>query len=202
MARRGLLRAAMVGLAVAVTVALGGAAPGFAHVAEQHPTAPPPPAAQTALGATTLRAASRPRRPRVGTLARLEATLEHDGIAARATRFWIEIENTESDTTTFRGRFDAPDGHLDWRHQFFDAAPHRVAIRATALEEPPGSGMAPAGGGGPTPPSPPPFIETELYLSVEGVEPPLSLRLRLLGFLVAAVAVAMTLGYGLGVRPR
>jgi hypothetical protein len=119
--------------------------------------------------------------PRVGQLAELAATARDASGAAIAARFLLRFRQLEHDVEVFSTELDAPDGHLAWKGQFFDGAPHRVELIATPLA---------AGAGEP--------VTAMLETEVEAIPPPFSASAKAFVLLMTVAAAAMAFGFWLG----
>ncbi len=74
-------------------------------------------------------------------------------------------------------------GIFTWQQQFFDGAPHQIQIEALS------------------PTSSKPVTLTQA-IEVEGIAPPMSVRLKTLGYMTAIVAIGMAIGFGAGRMKR
>jgi hypothetical protein len=98
--------------------------------------------------------------------------------------FEVSVFNTEKNWKLFS--IATPiDNHLRWRQQFFDGSGHRLEVRTPRYREQPALTM-------------------KQSISVEGIAPPVSVRLKALAYLTGFVALGLfgTLGLLRGLRLR
>ncbi len=122
---------------------------------------------------------------RVGTTANLQVQVTDTKTNQPVTDVLLNIKVTpaEDEWIAF-GYKGAPDaaGKLVWQEQFFDGAPHKVEVEVspqlnTARQFPP--------------------FQVSQTIEVEGVAPPLSVRLTVLAYLTGIVVAGMAIGFGL-----
>jgi hypothetical protein len=117
----------------------------------------------------------------VGQLASFQATLMDDKTKKPVEAvFFIESTQLEDNWVAFayQGRSDSQ-GSLTWNEQFFDASPHKISLNVSPITT--GNRQFK------------PFQVTR-NIDVEGVEPPIGIRLIGLAYFTAVVVVGLVLG--------
>ncbi len=109
----------------------------------------------------------------VGELATLSASFTRKGRPAGPVACELVFWHIEDQREVFHTRFLSPDGTIEWRHQFFDGAPHRVTLTAEPVSE----GSAP--------------VRVRMNIDVEAVHPPTSVVIRTMLFLLGVTALSM-----------
>lgn len=131
---------------------------------------------------------STPTHGTVGQPVQFDIALTKDGnVFAEATQVSIDLHHIEDDKPIFKTRLYAPTGATAQRLQFFDGAPHRVAITAHAATPEQAA---------PTP------LQVVFDMDVEGIHPPLAVQFRTLALLIGVLTMGMVVGWFVPVRSK
>ncbi len=126
---------------------------------------------------------STPDQGTVGQQVRFDMMLTKDGeVFAEATELSFELHHIEDDKAIFKTHLLAPTGETSQRFQFFDGAPHRVLITAQ-----PANSSQETGG--------PLHLRATFDMEVNGIQPPLGVKLRTLALLIGVLTVGMIVGW-------
>ncbi|MGA7952839.1 MAG: hypothetical protein WCA07_04890, partial [Gloeobacterales cyanobacterium] len=94
--------------------------------------------------------------------------------------FEVSVINTENNWKLFSIATPIAD-HLRWKQQFFDGSAHRIEVQTPSHKKQPA-------------------LTTQHSVSVEGIAPPLSVRLKALAYLTGFVALGLFGTMGLKLR--
>jgi len=124
---------------------------------------------------------STPAQGTVGKQVRFDIVLTKDGeVYAEATELSLELYHIEDGKPIFKTALLTPTGETSQQLQFFDGAPHRVMITAhpahpdRAAEKP---------------------LQAVFEMEVNGIHPPLGVKLRTLALLTSVLTVGMVVGW-------
>jgi hypothetical protein len=129
----------------------------------------------------TLEVQPTPTPATVGQLVQFAVALNQDGqVFPHATWVAIEARHVEDDKVVFRTTMSASDGQTSPRLQFFDGAPHTVAVTARPAN------------GDDTTVTP---LQTVVALDVVSVHPPVAVKIRTMALLLSVLVVGMVVGF-------
>lgn len=151
--------------------------------APEYAVAEVPPAHQGSQGDAAWRLEVRPTpvSATVGQLVQFTIVLSKDGkVFPQPTQVSIEAHHVEDDNRVFQATTYAPDGRTLQHLQFFDGAPHTVIVTAR-----PANGDA-------TTVAP---LQAVVEMDVQGVHPPMAIKLRTLALLLSVLVVGMVVGF-------
>ena len=123
-----------------------------------------------------------PEAASVGKLATLRASFKRNGEPAGPVMFKLIFWHVEDEKEVFHTRFLAPDATVEWRHQFYDGAPHRVTLIAQLLSE----GAIP--------------VQVQMNIDVHAIQPPTAITVRTMLFLLGVTALSMAIGFAGAVK--
>lgn len=124
---------------------------------------------------------STPAQGTVGEPVQFDMALTKDGeVFAEATALSLELHHIEDDKSVFKTAILSPTGETSQRLQFFDGAPHRVVITAHPAHRD-------AGDIGP--------LQAVFDMEVNGIHPPLAVKLRTLALLIGVLTIGMVVGW-------
>ena len=149
----------------------------------------PPMNFDSTSGGKTLAVALDPEVPAVGRLAVLSGVLtDASGNQVEGVRFDVSAFHLEDEKNMASFSFAAPDGAFSLAFQFFDGAGHRISVTAS-----------PAEGAAPFDP-----VVAESEIDVAGFDPPLTVKIKTIGYLLMVVLAGVIAGLfirgGLSVR--
>ncbi len=125
-----------------------------------------------------------PAQATVGQMVRFDVALRKDGhIFPETTQVAIRFHHVEDDKTMFQTTTRAHHGQSAQSFQFFDGAPHTVTVTAQPLDR---EGVAP--------------LQAVFEMDVEGLQPPMAVKIRTLVLLLGVLAVGMAAGFFLAGR--
>jgi hypothetical protein len=124
---------------------------------------------------------STPAQGTVGEQVQFDMALTKDGeVFAEAMALSLELHHIEDDKSVFKTAILSPTGETSQRLQFFDGAPHRVMITAHPAHRD-------AGEPGP--------LQAVFDMDVNGIHPPLAVKLRTLALLIGVLTIGMVVGW-------
>ena len=124
---------------------------------------------------------STPSEGTVGQPVRFDIRLTKDGeVLSEETELTVTLHHIEDGKPVFKTTILAPKGETSQRLQFFDGAPHRVVIAARAASRQ--GADAPA-------------LQAEFDMEVNGIHPPMAVKVRTMALLIGVLIVGMTAGW-------
>jgi hypothetical protein len=124
---------------------------------------------------------STPAQGTVGKQVRFDMVLTKEGeVYAEATELSLELYHIEDGKPIFKTALLTPTGETSQQLQFFDGAPHRVMITAHAAH-PDRAAEKP--------------LQAVFEMEVNGIHPPLGVKLRTLALLIGALTIGMVVGW-------
>jgi hypothetical protein len=119
-----------------------------------------------------------PTHATVGQLLQFDVVLSKDGtVFPEATQTTLLLHHVEDDKAVFETTTRAQTGASSQRFQFFDGAPHTVTISA----QPVGQGQVP--------------LQAVFEMEVEGLHPPMAIKIRTLFILIGVLVIGMAAGF-------
>ncbi len=150
--------------------------------------ATPPPQMVRGEDGWELTVASTPTQGTVGKHVQFAMALTKDGaVLMETTQFSLALHHIEDDTPIFKTDIYAPRGETVQRVQFFDGAPHRVTITAHPADR--AHGLQPP-------------LQAVFAMDVQGLQPPLTVKLRTMTLLVGVLTIGMVVGWFIPVRSK
>ncbi|MDH3603755.1 MAG: hypothetical protein OEU26_29445 [Candidatus Tectomicrobia bacterium] len=120
-----------------------------------------------------------PTHATVGQLLQFDVMLSKDGaVFPEATQTTLLLHHVEDDKAVFETTTRAQTGASSQRFQFFDGAPHTVTIRAQPVDQ---DEVTP--------------LQAVFEMEVEGLQPPMAVKIRTLFILIGVLAVGMAAGF-------
>ncbi len=117
----------------------------------------------------------------VGQQVRFDMRLTKDGeVFAGATEMSLELHHIEDDKSIFQTDILASAGETSQRLQFFDGAPHRVTVTARPASSGPGAASP---------------LQAVFDMDVNGIQPPMAVKLRTMGLLIGVLVIGMVAGW-------
>ena len=115
----------------------------------------------------------------VGQLLQFDVVLSKDGtVFPDATQTTLLLHHVEDDKAVFETTIHAQTGASSQRFQFFDGAPHMVTITAKPADQEQG-----------------PPLQAVFEMEVEGLQPPMAVKIRTLLLLIGVLVVGMAAGF-------
>ncbi len=157
------------------------------NVRVQAESSPPQQVVNGAQG-WTLQVDTTPAQGTVGEQVRFDIVLTKDGeVFQNETQMSIELHHIEDNQPIFKTAIYAPTGETSQQLQFFDGAPHQVMIAAQ-------------------PASHVPVVQKPLQaifqMDVQGLQPPLIVKLRTLALFIGVLTVGMVVGWFVPVKRK
>lgn len=173
------------GALLALCLWLLAAAPARAH--ERDDLAFDFPAAES-NGEIAVRLELTPHTSATGRLTEIQGAVTdpHSGQPVPNAQITLAMIHAEDGIQVFRTLLPAPGGEFNWRHQFWDGAPHYLEIQVTP--GPGGSAFTP--------------LTRRVAVDVEGAAPPAAVKVKLMAWLLGVMTLGMLGGYRWGLRQR
>jgi len=119
----------------------------------------------------------------VGKLCNITASATKNGQALKNVKFDVGFYHHEDKKFVYKNTFYSKEGSLSFKHQFFDGAEHQIQLTASPIS---GDSFSPS--------------KIQMSIEVEGYQPPTSVLVKSLLFLVGLTAIGMVIGYVIAVK--